>query len=123
MSLIDRPSAPVRTLNAVEPRRFRYTDEQRDAHKALVYQRSAAYKAALAGHPSVAPYDHEAEATAEVLVLLALPLSQALDLRTDCETSPHAWKQAICADMRRQMTDRTIIDTDPTPPHGTGRPA
>lgn len=117
MSLLDHTPSPNPTILRPDPKRWgaRFVDAKWDAHRAAVLDH-----AKRAGHPSV--YDYEAEAEVEMLVLLALPLSKALKLRTDCETSPHAWKQDIGADLRRQMTDRTIIDTDDTPANGIPRP-
>lgn len=110
MSLMDRPSPAPRMIDAATVRRAARSTAQREAHLAQVPAHALA-----AGHPC-APYDYEAERI-EVTVLVALSLKDALRLRTECETSPHAWKQAIGATLRRQMSERA----DWTPADGIPR--
>ena len=113
------PSPMARPLQVTDLRTWgtRRTQVERDTHRATV--RAHAMRA---GHPSVAPYDHEAEPRLEVTVLLALSLGEAARVRTMCEQSPHVDDHAIGAAIRRQMTDRTVVESDPCPPGGYPRP-
>jgi hypothetical protein len=109
--------SPSPRLITPAPKRWaqRYDDAQREAHKAQVRAHALA-----AGHPSCAPYDHEAERGQIVGVLLALSLAEALRVRTMLDQSPHVDDHAIAATIRRQMAGRP--DPDDTPPHGITRP-
>jgi hypothetical protein len=113
MSLMDRPSPSPRLITP-DPKRWgqRYDTAQREAHKAQV----RAY-ALAAGHPSCAPYDHEAESS---LPTLMLPMVSTLEaslivtaLRGSAFVPCRELGERIEADLRARRDDWTPADGIP----------
>jgi len=103
----------------LHPRKLRplaRTQGERDSHKATVRAHALA-----AGHPSVAPYDHERESCLPTVALAVSTLEASLIVRALAQSSSAASRELgerLDADVRA----RYVVDADPTPAHGTARP-
>ena len=110
------PSPMSRPLQVTDIRKWeaRRTAAERGAHKATVRAHAQA-----AGHPSI--YDHERESCLPTVALAVSTLEASLIVRALVQSSSAASRELgerIDADVRA----RYVVDTDPTPAHGTVRP-